>query len=574
MTNSPIIVPRLGHDCRCRLLFCLCLWSTVLAYGRSSRTPQTCPTVRMEVRRLPDLNIPRTAHSIFCTATGEVVVAGGHKDGFVPTPTAEYFDGKRWKLMETTYIHDFGQALPLCSGRVLLMGGCEKALGIGRSFAIEEYDPVAHTFRGIGCMAKERAMCSALELDSGRVLIAGNWYNFDSLEVFDGQHASHFVPQVSQQRSSPYVLRTEGNNAMIFSSRDIRFQPFDSIVADQLQGPPFCPSLFRTWRPCNPEAEVDHGCLIEETPDGLCSYLFCVERADGQMAIARTRGTDIALLPTAVPVPMQTPQGRSIHYFTNPKADRSRGRAYVAGVDDEWRLCILAVDYLRASPDQPAPIRLYYTDPLPDCGFFSSIALTPEGDILLAGGRHADNYKTYGTALLLRMNEDSSAGRATGQWLWWLLLGMGLTGVAVVWLWRKRRSRGRNVGQEAENGQFIEDSASSDDNRELMARIRQLMEEEQCYLNPDLKMPDVADRLGVHRNTVSNAINSSEGCSFSTYVNTYRVEHAKRLLQQQIDKKLSAVALESGFANEQSFFRAFKSVTGTTPREWLQQFEA
>ena len=45
---------------------------------------------KIEVERLPDLNIPRAGHSLFFV-NGELTVAGGHTNGFVPTPTAEYY---------------------------------------------------------------------------------------------------------------------------------------------------------------------------------------------------------------------------------------------------------------------------------------------------------------------------------------------------------------------------------------------------------------------------------------------------------------------------------------------------
>ena len=60
----------------------------------SADSTTVCPEVRIEVELLPDLNIPRAGHEVFCV-NGELTVAGGHTDGFVPTPTAEYLkDGQ------------------------------------------------------------------------------------------------------------------------------------------------------------------------------------------------------------------------------------------------------------------------------------------------------------------------------------------------------------------------------------------------------------------------------------------------------------------------------------------------
>lgn len=58
-------------------------------------------------------------------------------------------------------------------------------------------------------------------------------------------------------------------------------------------------------------------------------------------------------------------------------------------------------------------------------------------------------------------------------------------------------------------------------------------------------------------------------CSFAQFVNNYRIDYAKQLLRTRPDIKLTEVYLKSGFANETSFFRTFKAITGQTPKEWM-----
>ena len=104
-----------------------------------------------------------------------------------------------------------------------------------------------------------------------------------------------------------------------------------------------------------------------------------------------------------------------------------------------------------------------------------------------------------------------------------------------------------------------------------MERINKIMEEQKLYLNSELKLQDMAAILGTNRRFISDCINSQTGRSFAQYVNTYRIEHAKRLLRQNNGQKIASVYCESGFANETTFFRTFKSVTGMTPKEWLSR---
>ena len=185
--------------------------------------------VLLEVDSLPRLNIPRAGHELFF-AGGEYVVTGGHTDGFVPTPTAEYYRDGAWHTLPMTYTHDSGISVVLKSGKVLLAGGCEQPAGIGQTLTAEIYDPITHTFRGFGNMQRKRVWASALELDSGQVVIAGNWYAQDGIELFSesmsrsgdflGKSSFTYIKDVEAQRSTPYIFRIASDDALILGSRD------------------------------------------------------------------------------------------------------------------------------------------------------------------------------------------------------------------------------------------------------------------------------------------------------------------------------------------------------------------
>lgn len=85
------------------------------------------------------------------------------------------------------------------------------------------------------------------------------------------------------------------------------------------------------------------------------------------------------------------------------------------------------------------------------------------------------------------------------------------------------------------------------------------------YLVADLKLTDIATRLNTNSRYISDCINSQRGCSFSQFINSYRIEYAKQLLRAKPDEKISNISMKVGFANERSFFRAFKQFTGKTP---------
>ena len=130
--------------------------------------------------------------------------------------------------------------------------------------------------------------------------------------------------------------------------------------------------------------------------------------------------------------------------------------------------------------------------------------------------------------------------------------------------------------------QFVEDSkeyieqpaesTSTIEESRVGKSIDQLFITQQCYLTPNIKIGDVAKATGICRTYISNYINQTKGMSFSDYINSLRVEHAKILLSQNTENiKFVTIATRSGFASEQSFYRNFHKFTGKKPLEWVKE---
>ena len=103
---------------------------------------------------------------------------------------------------------------------------------------------------------------------------------------------------------------------------------------------------------------------------------------------------------------------------------------------------------------------------------------------------------------------------------------------------------------------------------ELRHRIEQLMEDERLYLQPNLKIVDIVQRLGTNRNYVYAAVNRDMGLSFSEYVNRMRIDYATQLISQHPEKNLTVIAEQAGFSSSTSFYRNFKLYKGMGPREY------
>lgn len=525
-----------------------------------------CPVVRIETECLPDLNIPRAGHKVL-VAGGEYVVFGGHTNGFVPTQTAEYFRDGEWHVMQMTYNHDFSTVILLKSGKVLLAGGVAGNIGVGQTYTAELYDPQSHTFDGFGSMNIKRTKASALELDSGKVVVAGNWYHDDGIEQFDGKMSFSYIKDVNQQRSYPIIIRIAKDDALIIGSRSNKDEKIPPI-ADRLKGDTVRVPLLKTWHPFADIAPLSNENFIGDERKEVYSYLIPVENDNGQVAIVKVENGLFSLLPTACPVPMQSEWG-GIWYNKNIIVDRQAHRAYLMGINSDFRTShdagyryyLLTIDYTQTTDGKPATLTLYYTDPLPLI-FDTTPTLTSNGDLLMAGGMAQTTYfKPSAMTFLLHVGRQPVAAKSGFSWLLLVVVCLGMLALVcgLCLLFRKRRRP-----TEQEDREQVADQV-------LISRICELMENEKLYLNDSLKIADIASALCVNRYYISDCINSVKGCSFAKFVNTYRIEHAKRLLRTQPDMKLSEVWMSSGFSTERTFLRAFKSITGMTPSEYKAQ---
>jgi len=105
----------------------------------------------------------------------------------------------------------------------------------------------------------------------------------------------------------------------------------------------------------------------------------------------------------------------------------------------------------------------------------------------------------------------------------------------------------------------------------LYVEITTLLEREQIFRNSDLRITDISLALKTNRTYVSSIINSEFNSSFCDLVNHYRVNYSKKLLLHPKSYILEYVSSESGFASVNSFLRAFKKQTGTTPGQFRKQ---
>ena len=108
---------------------------------------------------------------------------------------------------------------------------------------------------------------------------------------------------------------------------------------------------------------------------------------------------------------------------------------------------------------------------------------------------------------------------------------------------------------------------------ELQVLAKQLlakMQDEKLYLDPALRLKNVADRLQCTPQKLSMALNGILQKNFYDFVNDYRVEAVKEKLSDPIHNQytLIALAFDCGFNSKSVFNDLFKKSTGKTPKEY------
>lgn len=111
--------------------------------------------------------------------------------------------------------------------------------------------------------------------------------------------------------------------------------------------------------------------------------------------------------------------------------------------------------------------------------------------------------------------------------------------------------------------------------RDIHDRLTRLLQHEKIYLEPQLQLNAVAEKLDVSTHLLSQAINTIEMKTFYDLVNRYRIDHFKTLLSDPAKSHFSilALGLDSGFNSKASMNRVFKEQTGLSPSAFQKSLQ-
>jgi len=114
------------------------------------------------------------------------------------------------------------------------------------------------------------------------------------------------------------------------------------------------------------------------------------------------------------------------------------------------------------------------------------------------------------------------------------------------------------------------------DRDDLQTRLMDLMVNEKVFLNPEISLDDLSQKLSVSSKKISQLLNETFHQNYFDFVNSHRIEEAKRLMTESKDPKITVLEImyQAGFNSKSSFNTLFKKKTGLTPTEYKKNLSA
>lgn len=108
---------------------------------------------------------------------------------------------------------------------------------------------------------------------------------------------------------------------------------------------------------------------------------------------------------------------------------------------------------------------------------------------------------------------------------------------------------------------------------QLYKELMRVFREDAIYLNPNCGLTMLAGLLKTNTKYLSQVVNNETGLKFRDFLNTYRVNHFRGLIQKGQHNSFSqqGLALECGFKNKMSFYNAVKKITKFAPGAFISQ---
>ncbi|SNZ00813.1 two-component regulator propeller domain-containing protein [Flagellimonas pacifica] len=117
------------------------------------------------------------------------------------------------------------------------------------------------------------------------------------------------------------------------------------------------------------------------------------------------------------------------------------------------------------------------------------------------------------------------------------------------------------------------DPEMDQENKNLVGRLNEEMQKNHMYLDPNLNLGQLAEKLDISANHLSMLLNDYVEKNFYDFINYYRVEEVKRRLANSSydNQTILSIGVDCGFNSKSAFNRIFKNITGKTPSQYKNE---
>jgi AraC-like DNA-binding protein len=109
---------------------------------------------------------------------------------------------------------------------------------------------------------------------------------------------------------------------------------------------------------------------------------------------------------------------------------------------------------------------------------------------------------------------------------------------------------------------------SNTQQRELISRLHNYLLHDKNFTKPDIDRDDVVSELITNKTYLFESVKTVTGKTLLEYINSLRLEEAKRLLESEHNLPTQTIADECGFHSRSTFYRLFDDQYHISPKEY------
>jgi AraC-like DNA-binding protein len=120
------------------------------------------------------------------------------------------------------------------------------------------------------------------------------------------------------------------------------------------------------------------------------------------------------------------------------------------------------------------------------------------------------------------------------------------------------------------NRQYLKTGLHDEEALIIQKQLEIIMKRDKPYLDYDITLPKLANLLNTSSHKLSQVINEKYNTNFFEFVNRFRLNDLKILLNktENAEIKIMALAYDCGFNSKSAFYTFFKKETSLTPTEY------